>query len=138
MPPRTDPPALPPPAETLSLPEGNLSRWFAEEVRPHSGDLRSYLQRAFPGVRDVDDVVQDSLLRIWTVRAVRHIGCARSFLFKVARHRAIDLLRTNRASPLVAVRDLAALPVVEEKADPAHALTTREKIIGGGGGRRAA
>ncbi len=128
MPPRSEPPPQPAPSETLSLPDGNLSQWFAEEVRPHSGDLRSYLQGAFPGVRDVDDVVQDSLLRIWTVRAARHIGCARSFLFKIARHRAIDLLRSTRASPLVAVRDLAALPVVEGRPDPADALTTREKI----------
>ena len=109
-------------------PHTDQARWFAEEVRPHRGALRAYLQRAFPGVRDVEDVVQDSLLRIWTARAGRQIGCARAFLFKIARHRALDILRHDRASPFVAVRDLAALSVAGEEPSPADAITTAEKI----------
>ncbi len=104
------------------------ARWFSEEVNPHRGALRAYVRRAFPGVRDVEDVVQDSLLRIWTVRASRQIGCARAFLFKIARNRALDLLRRGQASPLVAVRDLTALSVAEEEHSPADALATAEKI----------
>ena len=104
------------------------SRWFDEEVHPHSGALRDYVRRSFPGVRDVDDVVQDSLLRIWTARASRQIGCARAFLFKIARHRALDLLRHEQASPFVAVRDLTGLSVAEEGFSPVDALSTAEKI----------
>ncbi len=109
-------------------PHPDQARWFAEEVHPHRGALRSYLQRAFPGVRDIDDVVQDSFLRIWTARAGRQIGCARAFLFKIARNRALDLLRHDHASPIVAVRDLPALSVAEDGPSPADALTTTEKI----------
>jgi DNA-directed RNA polymerase specialized sigma24 family protein len=47
-------------------PPTDQARWLSAEVDPHRGALRAYVQRAFPGVRDVDDVVQDSLLRIWT------------------------------------------------------------------------
>ena len=104
------------------------ARWFSEEVDPHRGALRAYVQRAFPGVRDVDDVVQDSLLRIWTASAGRQISCARAFLFKIARNRALDLLRHDQASPLVAVRDLAGLSVAEEAHSPSDALSTTEKI----------
>ena len=81
------------------------ARWFAEEVDPHRGALRAYVQRAFPGVRDVDDVVQDSLLRIWTARASRQIGCARAFLFKIARNRALDPLHRRAAKPDRGARD---------------------------------
>lgn len=109
-------------------PHTDRTRWFDEEVHPHRGDLHDYVRRSFPGVRDVDDVVQDSLLRIWTARAGRQIGCARAFLFKIARHRALDLLRRDRASPLVSVRDLAALSVAEDEPTPADALSTAEKI----------
>ena len=59
-------------------PPTDQARWFTEEVDPHRSASRAYVQRAFPGVRDVDDVVQDSLLRIWTARASRQIGCARA------------------------------------------------------------
>jgi RNA polymerase sigma-70 factor (ECF subfamily) len=109
-------------------PRTDQARWFSEEVNPHRGALRDYVRRAFPGVRDVDDVVQDSLLRIWAARAHRQIGCARAFLFKIARNRALDLLRHGAASPLVGVRDLAALSVAEEDRSPADALATTEKI----------
>ena len=109
-------------------PPTDQARWFTEEVDPHRGALRAYVQRAFPGVRDVDDVVQDSLLRIWTTRASRQIGCARAFLFKIARNRALDLLRHDQASPLVGVRDLAALSVAEDAPSPSDALSTTEKI----------
>ena len=65
-------------------PPTDQARWFSEEVDPHRGALRDYVQRAFLGVRTVDDVVQDSLLRIWTARASRQIGCARP-LFTIVR-----------------------------------------------------
>ncbi|MES2697749.1 MAG: sigma-70 family RNA polymerase sigma factor [Verrucomicrobiota bacterium] len=104
------------------------ARWFEEEVHPHGPDLRSYLRRSFPAVRDVDDVVQESYLRVWTACAAQPIRCARGFLFKVARHLALDLVRRDRASPLAAVRDFDALSVVEEKAHAVDVLSTREKI----------
>jgi RNA polymerase sigma-70 factor (ECF subfamily) len=90
--------------------------------------LRTYLRRSFPSVRDVDDVVQESYLRVWTACATHPIRCARGFLFKVARHLALDLVRRNRISPVDTVRDLADLPVVEERADAVDALNTKEKI----------
>ena len=58
-------------------PPPDQARWFAEEADPHRDAVRAYAQRAFPGVRTVDDVVQDSLLRIWTTRASRQIGGVR-------------------------------------------------------------
>jgi RNA polymerase sigma factor (sigma-70 family) len=120
---------LSPSVRAVAMPSPtDQSRWYSEEVHPHCGALRAYVQRAFPGVRDVDDVVQDSLLRIWTARAGRQIGCARAFLFKIARHRALDLLRHDDASPFVAVRDLAGLSVAEDGPSPADALSTAEKI----------
>ena len=109
-------------------PPTDQARWFAEEVHPHRSASRAYVQRAFPSVRDVDDVVQDSLLRIWTTRASRQIGCARAFLFKIARNRALDLLRHDQASPFVGVRDLAALSVAEDAPPPSDALSTTEQI----------
>ncbi len=109
-------------------PQLDQARWFAEEVRPHIGDLHAYVRRSFPGVRDVDDVVQDSLVRIWIAWAGRRIESARPFLFKIARRRAIDVLRHDRASPLLAIGDPAALPVAEEGPSPLDALGDSEKV----------
>jgi RNA polymerase sigma factor (sigma-70 family) len=115
-------------ARPMSSEKLEQTRWFAEEVHPHGSALRSYLRRSFPGMRDVDDVVQESFLRVWTARAAQPIRCARGFLFKVARHLALDLVRRERVSPLEPVRDLDALHVVEDKPGVSDALSTNEKI----------
>ncbi len=72
-------------------PPTDQARWFSEEVHPHDTQLKAYLRGAFPTVRDVDDVVQDSLLRIWTARASRQIGCARALFTIVCPELEADL-----------------------------------------------
>lgn len=104
-------------------------RWFTNEIHVHGPALRSYLQRAFPLVRDeVDDVVQESYLRIWKARAGQPLASAKAFLFKVARHVTLDFLRHQQKSPVEAVEDLSVLPVVEERRGVAEAASMEEKI----------
>ena len=98
----------------MDSPQSDQTQWFAAEVQPHESHLRSYLRGAFPAVRDVDDVVQESYLRIWRARALEPIDSARAFLFTVARRLALDFVRRERRSPIDAVGDLAALDVVDD------------------------
>lgn len=104
------------------------SRWFAEEVQLHGVQLKSYLRAAFPSVRDVEDVVQESYLRIWKYRARHTIHSAKGFLFTLARHIALDFVRHRRASPIDSVADLSRLAAIEEKPDAAGHLEQQEKI----------
>jgi len=112
---------------TLPSPD-HRARWFAEEVHVHEGSLRAYLRGSFPAVRDVDDVVQESFLRMWKARAAYPIASARAFLFKVARHLALDTVRRRQVSPLVEVRDLAVLPVLDDGPGVAESVGNRERI----------
>jgi RNA polymerase sigma-70 factor (ECF subfamily) len=104
------------------------ARWFREEVHAHDSQLKSYLRGLFPAVRDVDDVVQESYLRIWKRHTASPIGFAKAFLFRVARNVALDLLRRRRTSLIEPVGDLAALDVMDDKPDAADALTADERI----------
>lgn len=65
------------------------AQWFANEVHAHASQLKAYLRGAFPSVRDVDDVVQESYLRIWKARAIHPIESAKTFLFTIARRVAL-------------------------------------------------
>jgi RNA polymerase sigma factor (sigma-70 family) len=109
-------------------PESETTRWFATEVQPHEPALRGYLRGSFPAVRDVDDVVQESYLRIWRARAGQPIQSAKAFLFTVARRLALDLVRREAVSPLRGVGDLAGLPVIEERPDVIDTISDQEKI----------
>ena len=103
-------------------------RWFVDEVHPHELSLRSYLRGSFPAVRDVDDVVQESYLRMLRARISHPIWSARAFLFKVARHLAIDHVRRNRNSPIQNIGDLAVVDVQEDGPSIAEVVNTKEKI----------
>jgi RNA polymerase sigma-70 factor (ECF subfamily) len=103
-------------------------RWFVEEVHPHERSLRAYLRDAFPVVRDVDDVVQESFLRTWRIRESQRIRSARAFLFQVARRVALDFVRRDRRAPFKEVTDLSALPAMESGLNGAEAASVQEKL----------
>ena len=103
------------------------ARWFAEEVHAHDSQLKSYLRGSFPSVHDVEDVVQESYLRVWRARAAEPIKSARAFLFTIARRLALDVVRHRRNSPIDVVPDLAALRVVEDKADLVAVVSAQEE-----------
>ena len=104
------------------------ARWFTDEVHPNGSALKAYLRGAFPSVRDVDDVVQESYVRIWKAKAAQPIRSAKAFLFKIARHLALDVIRHERRSPIDAVSDLSQLGVIEDKPSVADAIGLQEKI----------
>jgi DNA-directed RNA polymerase specialized sigma24 family protein len=91
------------------------SEWFMQEVQPHAGKLKSYLQSSFPSVRDVDDVVQESFLQIWRVRAARPITSARGLLFIIARNVALNLAQRQRSAPVCTVADSPGCPLRTSK-----------------------
>lgn len=103
-------------------------RWFKEWVQPHEAPLRSYLKGTFPAVRDVDDVIQESYLRMFRTRASRPIQSARAFLYFVARRLALDALRRNKTAAHEAVVDFNPDGVMEEGPSVPEAISKRQEV----------
>lgn len=109
--------------------DAERTRWFAEEVHLHDSSLRLYLSRSFPVARDnVDDLVQESYLRIWKARAAQPIQSAKAFLFRIARNAALDLVRRSQTSPIDQLSDLEDLLVSEDRPDAAESAGRRERV----------
>ena len=104
-------------------------RWFAAEVHPHDAQLKAYLRGSFPIVGDVEDLVQESYLRVWKTRLTQAIRSPKSFLFQIARHLAIDAVRRRNSSPIIPCPDLAALSVMEEGPGVAETVCTKEELV---------
>jgi RNA polymerase sigma-70 factor (ECF subfamily) len=81
-------------------------------------------------VRDVDDVIQESYLRIWKTRLTRPIHATKSFLFQIAHNLAIDIVRADRVVRTESFVDLEAMPVLglQETLDAAATLGRKERI----------
>jgi RNA polymerase sigma factor (sigma-70 family) len=108
--------------------DDSAALWFTQEVHPLDASLKSYLRVAFPAVRDVDDVVQESYLRVWRARAGRPINSVKSFLFTVARRLALNTLRSERRSPILAPDDLNQLFVADQTPDACAAAIRHQEI----------
>lgn len=103
------------------------ARWFADEVYAHDGQLKAYLRGQFPAERDIEDVVQESFVRLWKIRATTPIRCAKAFLFRVARNVALDRRRRSRSGLEIAASETAVHNVADEGADVAAVIRAREK-----------
>jgi RNA polymerase sigma factor (sigma-70 family) len=118
------------PAVTTSPNDSDLrdARWFAEHVHVHEESLRAHVRGAFPAMRDVDDVVQESYLRLWRARAREPIQSARAFLFTIARRIALDVVRKQRNSPIEPAADPAATTHAETTPGVAEHLDREERV----------
>jgi len=103
-------------------------RWLAEEVLPHEPALRAYLHSHFPGVRDVDDIVQESYLRLLEMRQRHEIVSPRAYLFTTARNAALSILRRPRIFSDEPVTELTGSPVLDSGPDAAEMASQQQEI----------
>ena len=98
----------------MPSPDSELFRWFAEEVQPHEAALRSWLRGRFPGLQDIDDVVQESYTRLLRARETGSIACPRAFLFVTARNLALNHRRHQRHVQPEGVAEIDPLRVLDD------------------------
>lgn len=118
----------PPPSALGQLAATDHSRWFADEVQPHEPALRAYLRGRFPGLTDVDDLVQETYARLLRAQVAGKLHEVRPYLFATARNAAFDILRHNRVAATDSLGNIEQLPVVEERPDAAEAAAHVQEI----------
>ncbi|MDB6167819.1 MAG: polymerase, sigma-24 subunit, subfamily [Verrucomicrobia bacterium] len=102
--------------------------WFATEIQPHEPALRAYLRSHFPGVPDVDDLIQESYVRMLQHPEKSRIACAKAYLFATARNVALSILRRPRIFSTQPVTEFPAAGVVEEGINVAESVSIKQEI----------
>jgi RNA polymerase sigma factor (sigma-70 family) len=103
------------------------ARWFTQDVHKHEAALRGYLHSAFPSL-DVDDVVQESYLKLLRARAAGHIASTKSYLFAVARNTALTIFHRRRIFSATPVNELPDSSVLMDEPDAAQRLAASERF----------
>ena len=87
------------------------SLWFTQNLLPHEAMLRGWLLSRFPTGVDVDDVIQDSYLRILRSHKEKPIKAPKAFLFATARNIALNMIRASnvRGERLSLIEDMEIL-----------------------------
>lgn len=77
--------------------------WFEEEIEPHEPSLRAWLRSRFGFDTAIDDIVQESYIRILKTQSRTSINSPKAYLFRTARNVAVDYLKDlkkRQAEPL--------------------------------------
>ena len=119
---------MPHPISAVDTHQAEQTRWFAAEVHPHEPSLRAYLRNVFPTLPDIDDVVQESYVRLIRARQAGKISYAKAFLFVTARNAALDLFRRKRVISIESVGDGSDLFVLEDSPDAAETLNKQQEL----------
>jgi RNA polymerase sigma factor (sigma-70 family) len=104
-----------------------VADWFARDVLPHEGDLRKFLHGLVSSAT-IDDIVQETYLRILKTRGREEVRSPRGLLFAIARNAVRDLFRHDRAAQTKSVAEVEQVGVVDEANDVAEITSLRQEI----------
>ena len=105
-----------------------MTRWFAEHVQPHEAMLRVWLRNQFRNEDDIDDVIQETYLRLLRAREQGEVTSPKAFLFAVARNLALDRLRHRQVLPTKSLAENEVLSVLEEGAGIPEAVAHHQEL----------
>jgi RNA polymerase sigma-70 factor (ECF subfamily) len=102
--------------------------WFATEVQPHRPALRAWLLARFPTLPDVDDLVQESFVRMLRAREASPIRSARALLFATARNLALDVVRRQRVHSCEPITDQTDSSVLMDNDDVVATVSKQQEL----------
>jgi RNA polymerase sigma-70 factor (ECF subfamily) len=106
----------------------DLEDWFVTELEPHRPAVRAWLLARFPTLADVDNLVQEALMRVCNARATAPIHSPRALLFTAARNLALDTVRRQQVVPMEPLTDDVTSFVVAEGADVVASVSKQEEL----------
>jgi RNA polymerase sigma factor (sigma-70 family) len=89
--------------------------WFLNQIFRHRADLQRYLQQFTSGAEDIEDLIQETYVRVYSLPDYQALDSPKAYLFTIARNLAVERVRrvTNHATDSVA--DVEALNVFSEE-----------------------
>jgi RNA polymerase sigma-70 factor (ECF subfamily) len=108
--------------------DAESSKWFTEDVQPHESSLRGYLHRKFPELPDVDDLVQETYIRLIKARARGKIDEPKPFLFATARNAAFDFFRRRKIATIEGIADIDLVLVIDDKPGVAETVCNDQEL----------
>ena len=103
-------------------------RWFVEEVQPHGPELHAYLRGRFPCLGDVDNLVQESLMRVMRAHESTPVLCPRGLLFATARNLAYDVLRRHQIIAFESMAEITDSSVLISNDDVAETVSKKQEL----------
>jgi RNA polymerase sigma-70 factor (ECF subfamily) len=102
--------------------------WFEAQVKPHLPMLRAWLLSQFPNERDIEDVMQEAVMRVLRARADGAVRAPKAFLFATARNLVVSGARKAIRQGQFSLADLDELALPEESEGIGSAVARAEEL----------
>jgi len=92
--------------------------WFLNQVFQHRTALHRYLGKLTSGAEDIEDLVQETYVRMYALPDFHLVESPKALLFRIAHNLAVERARRHKAQATDTVGDLETLTVFSEEAPP--------------------
>jgi len=83
--------------------------WFLNQIFRHREDLQRYLQRFTSGAEDIEDLIQETYVRVYSLADYETVESPKAYLFTTARNLAIERVRRAKSQATDSVGDFEPL-----------------------------
>ena len=109
----------------LTVVKGTVEHAFRE----NAGSLSRFLRRFFNSSADVEDLLQETFLKVFEAEHTTNIVTPRAFLFKTAKNLALNELGKRRTRRTEAVADLDLLDVISTEQEASASNPEAQAVI---------
>lgn len=102
--------------------------WFLNQVFCHRQMLQHYLRKYLSSSEDIEDVIQDTYLRIYGIQDYAAVQSPKALLITIAHNLAVELGRRRVSRATDSVVDFDALGVSSENAQLEEQLDARRRF----------
>lgn len=104
----------------------SLQEWFKREIVVHEVSLVRFITRVWPSRHEVEDIRQETYIKVYEAAALARPTAPKSFLFTVARNLMADRIRRSRIVSIELKGDLESLNVLVDELSPEERTGARE------------
>jgi RNA polymerase sigma factor (sigma-70 family) len=102
--------------------------WFLNQIFRHRADLQRYLQQFTSGAEDIEDLIQETYVRVYSLPDYQAVDSPKAYLFTIARNLAVERVRRVTSHATDSVADLEALNVFSEEGAADVQLDARRRF----------
>jgi len=102
--------------------------WFLNQIFRHRAALHRYLRRFTSGAEDIEDLVQETYVRVYALPDYHAVDSSKALLFRIAHNLAVERARRQKSQATDTVADFEQLNVYTSEAPPDEQVDARRRF----------
>jgi len=102
--------------------------WFLNQIFHHRAALHRYLGKLTSGAEDIEDLVQETYVRVYALPDFHEVGSPKALLFRIAHNLAVERARRRKTQATDSMADLESLSVYSNEAPPDEQTDARRRF----------